>query len=237
MHRLVNVALIFGLIVLMIGCATETRLEPAPTVKMVDSDRAVSQVKGVRVTADPDAWRGLSAVVEHITPMQVTISNKSRASIRVRYDLFGLIGETGRRYAALPPHRIEGGARAPAATAPYPYDRLSGPTFRHRGFQFAPPYASLYPGWPITRRQEAFDPYYYDRYYNYWETVALPTREMLNEALVEGDIDPGGYVSGFIYFEPVDVIDESTVTFRFDVVDADSRTGLGVVAIPFLIER
>lgn len=60
---------------------------------------------------------------------------------------------------------------------------------------------------------------------------------MLSQALVEGEVDPGGYVSGFIYFEPVDIIDETDVTFVLDLVSADDGTALGTVEVPFIVHK
>jgi hypothetical protein len=217
------------------GCATETRLDPAPTVKTIDTQQAVTTVHGVRVTADADAWQGIPAVIEHVTPIKVTIANQNTAPLQIRYDRFALLGGSGRRYAALPPYKIEGRANALAVTGPY--REFLPPRIYQRGFRVAYPYGSVYPGWPVTRQAYYFDPAYYDRYYRYWETVYLPTREMLSEALVEGKLDPGGFVSGFIYFEPVDLFAETDVTFHLELVTADGATVLGTAAIPFVIDK
>jgi hypothetical protein len=235
MHTNLMRVILTGLVLLWGGCAAETRLDPAPTVKTIDTLAAVKTVHDVRVTADADAWPGIPAVVEHVTPVKVTIENGTTATLQIRYDLFALRGSAGSRYAALPPFQIEGGANALAVTGSYP-DYLP-PRLYRRGFRVAYPYGSIYPGWPINRHSYYFDPAYYKRYYRYWETVALPTREMPSEALVEGEIDPGGVVAGFIYFEPDDTVAETGVTFSLDLVRADDAAALGSVAIPFVIDN
>jgi hypothetical protein len=54
------------------------------------------------------------------------------------------------------------------------------------------------------------------------------------EALPEGVLDPGGSVTGFLYFEDIDPGDDKTATFTTD--PAEASTGRIVGAIRILLE-
>ena len=118
MHKNLFRAVLTGLVLLWGGCATDTRLDPAPTVRTIAPEQAVKVVNDVRVTADADAWQGIPAVIEYVTPIKVTIENQHTAPLRIGYDLFALVGSSGRHYAALPPYKIEGRANALVVTGP-----------------------------------------------------------------------------------------------------------------------
>ena len=62
--------------------------------------------------------------------------------------------------------------------------------------------------------------------------MELPTQDMLVRAIPEGVLQPGGTVDGFLYFETVPKGVES-VTFTYQLHDANSRESLGTVQIPF----
>ncbi|QDG49522.1 hypothetical protein FIV42_01850 [Persicimonas caeni] len=76
---------------------------------------------------------------------------------------------------------------------------------------------------------------YYSRYYPLYAEYQLPTGEMLVRALPEGVIDPGGRITGFVYFEDLESIEPTPdrVTFRYVLVDAEANRRFGVVEIPF----
>ena len=88
----------------------------------------------------------------------------------------------------------------------------------------APYYSAVYSTMGV------YDPYYYDAYETYYADIDLPTPEMLQHALPEGVVDPGGSVTGFIYFEDVSD-DVPRVEFRGQLVDASTGT------IPFAVEE
>ncbi|HLL82252.1 MAG TPA: hypothetical protein VK420_06360, partial [Longimicrobium sp.] len=91
------------------GCAT-VGIQPAPDATMVagDTNAAFAVASDVRVTVRTDAWQGGPADLERVlTPLEVTIENNSGQPVRVRYQDFGLVGEGGFRYAAIPPFATE----------------------------------------------------------------------------------------------------------------------------------
>jgi len=56
---------------------------------------------------------------------------------------------------------------------------------------------------------------------------------MIQRALPEGVIEPGGHAMGFIYFQQLDR-DAGTLTLTFDVVDGRSGASPGTIRIPFV---
>ncbi|NRD68872.1 hypothetical protein HRD49_44880, partial [Corallococcus exiguus] len=69
-------------------------------------------------------------------------------------------------------------------------------------------------------------PYYYD--------PPLPTADMLNNALPEGTLEPGGTQEGFLYFQGV-AHREDVVTLQLNLVDAESGAPFGSLGIPFQV--
>lgn len=238
----------FALTILMAaGCARPARLVPGPEATHIGRDRrlAVEEIEGVRMVARGDAWRGDSRIEEHVTPLRLRIENDSGQPLRIRYDAFALISDTGERYTALPPILVEEVAeeleerdhrdpRYRHARAPF-RTRIRTPAFYHRHFYIAPYYRSYYPDMRVVQRRFMYDPVYYRHYYGYWVDTPLPTEEMLENAIPEGILDHGGSLDGFLYFEPVDRGEES-VTFRADIVFADDGRIPGAISIPFDVE-
>ncbi|MDT0631680.1 hypothetical protein RQM47_02885 [Rubrivirga sp. S365] len=217
------------------GCAaTGTQLEPAPAAETVAPETAVEVVDGVRMTAETGAWDGLARVKTEVTPLRVTIENGSRLPVRLRYDDFTLVSPQGGRYAALPPYGIEGDVADPVLVDAYA--PVTAPGFAYSGFTVAPYYASVYPTLTPYAGSFGYDPLYYNRYYTAYREIALPTEEMVREALPEGVIDPGGRVSGFLYFERVPP-SAPRVRFRADLVDARTGETFGEISIPFVVEE
>lgn len=226
----------------LVGCSS-TSLSPGPgvTTKAGTSDVAVSQVDGVAVSVQANAWAGDARVRATVQPIRVTIDNNGDVPIRIRYGDFALISPSGKRYAALPPFRVEGQILNPRLAAGYmPYPM---PGFRYRRFYVAPYFSPLYPGIPVfTRPYFFYDPFYYNYYYMGLSDAIRPTMEMLSLALPEGVIEPGGGVQGFLYFEKVDR-DLPMVTFRQDLVAVGSEDGetgaagadFGQISIPFTV--
>src|SRR5690606_18914943 len=76
---------------------------------------------------------------------------------------------------------------------------------------------------------------YYDRYYPQFLRIPLPTGDMIQKALPEGVLMPGGTLTGFLYFENVDG-DVPSVDFTAELVEATNGDGdpIGVIRIPFV---
>lgn len=220
----------FCVVLLTAGCAMGPELSPAPGADRVagHEDAAVREVAGVRTVVQADAWTGTPAILPELTPLQISIENNSGRPLRIQYHQFALVAPSGRRYAALPPYKIEGTA---VTSAP-----LMAPVFPYRNFSFAPYYnpgALGLTGWPGPF---PYDPVYASHYYGLWQTP-LPTEDMLEKALPEGVLAEDGYLrSGFLYFEAVDE-DLSRVDFTFELVDATSGERFGTIRIPFSVRE
>lgn len=220
------------------GCASRPQLVPAPGAETVAPGGTIARASAadVTITVDPNAWRGGVSITNAVTPMHVRIENGSGEKLAIRYRQFAMLGETGERYAALPPYEIRGtvAGAGPARRYP-PVDRLG---FTHERFYVAPFYHVMYPSLAVYHGHPFFfDPFYYDGYYPRWSRVRteLPTPEMLRVALPEGVLEEDGVLAGFLYFEPFEP-QASPVTFQADVVDIVSGETLGTVAIPFVVQ-
>ena len=214
------------------GCAPGPHLKPAPEARRVAGVKkaAVVDAFGVRIIARGDAWSGNPTILRQIlTPIQVTLENRSGRPIQIGYNHFALVGAAGLHAVALPPQKIETPARVPAIAPP------AVPAFSHQRFLVAP-YDSPFLGTYLVPWSNpfAFDPVYYQQYYAL-QPIRLPTPEMLRKAIPEGVLDDNGRLSGFLYFQPIGK-ENSRVTFNAELVDADTGERLGAASIPFLVE-
>ena len=118
------------------ACAT-TSLSPGPGATTVpgEADTVINRIDGVSVTLETNAWQGSRAVTNSVEPIRVTISNQGSSPIRLRYGDFALVDRNGRRYAALPPYRVEGTLFDPVLADGYAF--IVMPRFRFRGFYVA----------------------------------------------------------------------------------------------------
>ncbi len=212
-----------------VACATERGLIPGPGAPVLRADQsvAVQTDRGVRLFVDGDAWTGSPADLEEVmTPVRVTLENYSGQPVRIQYRNFLLVGGSGLRYEAICPFKID--RPGPARTS-----QIITPTFTMLGFFPSPYFARFYPGlrpWPYAF---PYDGFYYDRTFVTWR-APLPSEDMIERALPEGVLEPGGMVSGFVYFN--DVGDrEKQVLFRAEVVGAREGKQVATVAIPFRV--
>jgi hypothetical protein len=174
--------------------------------------------EGVTVTVSADAWSGEPAELTEVVPLLVSIENGSRVPIRLRYAEFTL-ADNGERAPALPPFEIKGTETEPLGTSafdgPYPYPL--------RGFSVAPHFSRFYP-----RLRPFGGRFAYER-------LRLPTGDMIQKALPEGVIEPGGKVTGFLYFEAIDPRNDMA-TFTTDLVNASTGDNVGAIRIPLEID-
>jgi hypothetical protein len=167
-------------------------------------------------------------ITHEVTPMRVVIRNESAMPMLVQYRNFALVAHDGTRYNALPPLSIDAEVtREVAAT-------VVRPAFTYDGFVVAPYYSGYYPGFGVATNPYWHDPLYYESYYDYWVDIPLPTEHMLNAALPDGRLEPGGSLSGWLYFEKV-APELDQVRFRADLVDADSGRQVGEISLPFVV--
>jgi len=193
---------------------------------------AVEDVAGIEVTASGRDWVGNPEVTTYVTPIRLQIDNKGKVPLRVRYSEIAVITGSGLRHSALPPMEVTGTVEQQVAVR----TDVVHPGFYHRHFRVAPYYRDLYPDLDYYPDTFAYDPYYNDYYYQYWQTVGLPTERMIELALPEGVVEPGGEVSGWVYVELIDPKVESA-TFRMDLVNADTGRLFGEIKIPFLVQK
>lgn len=217
---------------LVAGCARGLHLKPAPEAQQLSGDKkgAFVDTFGVRVIARGRAWSGNPPNLEEIlTPIQITLQNRSGRAIRVQYNQFALVGATGIHSPALPPDQIEPIEAVPTLSPP------SVPDFSHQRFYVAP-YQPPFLGRNVIPWSDPFaiDPVYYRQYAALWP-FRLPTEEMFRNALPEGVVQDGGRLSGFLYFQKPGK-EVSRVSLTADLVDAKSGETLGMVSIPFLVK-
>jgi hypothetical protein len=211
------------------ACAHYPVIKPEPSVPRAPGNQnvAIADNAGVRVLVAGDAWKGdPSNLAEIFTPVHLTVENHSGKALRIMYSDFALTGSTGFRYAAIPPLLARG---AVAQVSPVP------PRFYADRFYIAGHYGYYYPALTPWTYPFPYDPWYFDRYYGYWQEP-LPTPDMLAEALPEGAIQDSGRVAGFLYFQDVAKM-ESRVNFEMNLVDASTGQSFGSVAIPFNVSK
>jgi hypothetical protein len=228
-HRTITLLAAFAVLLAIGGCAAGG-LTPAPSATPVPGMPGAAQatVQGVTVQAQAAAWPGPVDIAQEVMPLKVRIDNNSGQPIRLRYDQFSLVGESGASFAALPLDHIEGEVAVRAGT-------YGAPRFYHRGFSVAPHYAPLYPDIDPYPGYYAWDFPYYDTYYPYWENIALPTADMYRLAIPEGVVDRGGSLDGWLFFEKVRG-EAAAVVLRIDLVNADSGRRFAELRIPFSVE-
>jgi hypothetical protein len=215
---------------LCLSCGPKNMLEPAKSANHVpgkdDAIRAEDQ--GVQLTAMADAWDGRKDVLSEVTPLRVVIRNDGSEPVQVRYKNFSLVAKDGTRYVALPPMQIQGTVEARASNVT--------PRWAATGYELAPYYHGVYGEYtPITAGPFAYDYDYYDAYYPEWINMELPTPEMLQRALPEGTLKPGGQVDGFVYFEKVGS-NADQVALKASFVDPQSNNTEAKLSLPFKVE-
>jgi hypothetical protein len=241
------------------GCVAHTQLVPAPGANLVPEEVAVAADGGVRLLADPDAWRGNPPdLVRVMTPIRVRLDNQSGRPLRVEHADFTLVGDSGFHFTALSPFTApREGAEQPAVdTAPAggPRGRLSfgfgvGPGWGwgSPGYPGAPWWGGGFGMWgpwrPWWYGPGFYGPGFWGPGYWGWDPYyappriiePLPTRDMVRKALPEGTLESGGSVDGFLYFPEVsDRAQHVELTAR--LVDANTGEAFGTLRIPFQVQ-
>ena len=207
---------------LLLG-ACAGQLQPAPEAMLVEGrgKGAAAQTAGVTVIARARAWQSSPSSLELVvTPILVTIENESPTPLRVRYADFALVGPEGRRFAARAPFEVQGYVADPGAGYAYPRYPYPYPYFIRDSL-----------GRPV-----AFDPFWYDPFYDFgrFPSVSLPTGDMVQLALPERVVEPHGRATGFVYFERVQKVPRVDFTAR--LLDDRSGQPIGTVTIPFVLD-
>jgi hypothetical protein len=205
------------------GCATMLRPAPEATRVPGRADAAVATDAGVQIVTSSDAWRGYPGDLDDVvTPLLLTFTNDSGRRLALRYEALGLVTPGGVLYAAVAPFDITGWVFQ-TIEASYPAGGFT-PYY----------YSSWYPGGAVYGGSPYRVPYY-GGVQPALERVSLPSGDMVQKALPEGVIAPGGRVSGFVFFEKVE--DVRRVTFVARLIDASTGEQFGEIAVPFVVER
>jgi hypothetical protein len=180
---------------------------------------------GVRVVARTQAWHfDPPDLATKATPILLEFTNNTDRTILVRYDHIALTDAAGHRLDVIPPYNIDGTVSVPVTVQqPYYYGRY---TYAPYAYRFSPTYVRYNSAF-------AYDPQYYQPYVTIYTDVALPTPEMLQRALPEGAIQPGGTTGGFVYFNKIRR-GEKLLTLRVDIIDETSGEVVGTAKIPFI---
>jgi hypothetical protein len=224
-RRAIGIAMTF---VLLAACGGQPpTLTPAPGTQPAPDDRegATAEAAGVRLTAWAQRWTGEPQTLEtEVTPLLIRLENNSQQQLAVRFGQFNLQNREGGDFSAIPPFNIDETVTEPL--------EVSG--FTMSGFWVAPYLGGYYRGLRGFRDPFLLDRLYYERLRPLWQTVNLPTGDMVRLALPEGVIDPGGVAMGFVYFEDVSD-DPAEVTLDFELI-TPSGENFGRVQIPFRVE-
>jgi hypothetical protein len=202
------------------GCGSVTALEPAPDAHLVrgTADAAIDRAGGLIVIAEADAWAATPRDLERqVVPLRVTIRNDGREAVTVGYGSFALEAPDGTSYAAIRPSEIGGTALAMRPAYTHPTEGVL-PTYFRPYYPFAPSFSHPF---------AASAPFFADHAPRNVR-VRLPTEDMLDLALPEGVIPPGGSASGFLYFERPPAGAALTAVLR----DAATRARIASVRIP-----
>ncbi|HON10857.1 MAG TPA: hypothetical protein PLE24_08305 [Chitinispirillaceae bacterium] len=227
----------FFCFLLFLSCATTMKIVPGPGAhsSVILEGMAFAETCGVSIMLETQAWTGRPDILDKITPIRITLQNKSGDLLLIRYNVFRLEGLTsGDSYAALPPYEIRGTLDDPWIILPYPLPLPSAVVCQK--FSVAPYCSRMYPAFPVYQDSFTVDSLYYSRYYTVWAKIELPTEEMLIKVLPDGVIEQGGYVSGFLYFEKIDR-NEEELLFTADLIDALRGRLLGTITIPLQVIR
>ena len=219
-------------LLLLYQCSSKLILVTGPDTVSKKPGIAVAESLNVSIQIEPQAWNGVVSVCEKITPIKITIKNKSGYLLRVRYNEFLLKGENNKIYSAYPPFEINGTMDDPEITLPYPFPIRSNVTSNK--FAVASYCSRMYPSMPEYRDLKGLDSVYYCKHYAAWARILLPTEKMLQEVLPDGVLGDGGDVSGFLYFEKL-VNRKQEICFCFELVDAVSGRQFGVLKVPLAL--
>lgn len=211
----------------LVACASNPQLTTADTSKKVSATTAQVDTTSVDVTVRSEAWTDFPTNLEdRVTPLHVRIQNRSSDPIYFGYSQMKLIEKNGDVRRAIPLFEIDGevAAREPVE-----------PTFTHDSFFVMSPYRGIYPSMATTSYAPTpMTSYDYATQYRQWG-VDLPTGAMIEAALPEGVIEPGGHISGFVYFDQVDD-DAGSVTFVYLAESTRSSSPIAEVAVLFDVD-
>jgi hypothetical protein len=155
------------------------------------------------------------------------VRNRGNSPIRIAYQDFALETPTGARLNPLPPFSMQtlGPSRSAIVSPAFDYGFYSP-------WLFDPYYPSLGTWWG----HYPYDPGFYDSSVVSWR-VQLPTEDMLRTALPEAVIEPGGSVSGFLFFPDIPAKAQGVFTLRATFPQEFGGRSLAKVDIPLVTTK
>jgi len=235
----------------LVGCASgQAALKPAPTAQKAQhlKNGARASAAGVTLTSAADVRTKDEDVRDDVTPVHIILENHGNAPIRIRYSDFSLTTDDGKKFAVLPPFELRETEAMPMAVART--GDLIEPKWKSARFEVGLAYSPLYQrrmdrkgaeiqpsDLPLetTKFPLDYDSAYYNGYYRSWSQADedLPTRNMQQQALPEGILQPGGRLDGFMYFQNVPS-NAQRVVLREEVVNASTGQMLDTLELPFV---
>lgn len=215
---------------MLVGCsANRPDLAPAPGAMAAPpgaGSGATASVEGVTIVARAGAWNGVPRNLEaESIPLLVEITNNGERPLRLRYNEMQLVAPGGETFSAIPPYNVEGDVAENVDVR-----------FRGSGFRVAPYLSRFYTVYDPFTGTFFYDRVYYDRYVPTSINVELPSSDMISMAMPEGVLEPGGSITGFLYFEDVEDTDIQQVDFTVALVDANTEESIGTARIPFVVQ-
>jgi len=215
------------------GCVGPQHVvQHAPGAKTARDLRAAVDDEHARIRgiAQVEAWHGDVILSDTATPIKLVLDNQSESAVVVSLDDMLLIGSSGTLYRARAPKEISGSAPSPARQPAYvPRGSSVGHSIHDVPYGHGPEYPTIHasgPPYPPYTGQPAM-------IHGRFETVDLPTPEMIDSALLEGELRPGAQDVGFVYFEPLSE-NERSVTLQVGLSSARGETAR--LRFPFVVE-
>jgi hypothetical protein len=226
-HGLKRATCILAVAASAISCG-HGRLVPAPTAQLAAEAAPVGTDAGVRLVANLDDWRGLAdRLPDELTPIKIRIVNRGDEPVSILYQALTLRGHKGRVYHAVPAIPLDH-ARLLERTGPI------RPVFAASSFDVAARYRDAYPDLRVWPRHLKRDDSYYERAYERWSGHP-PGRELCRMALPEGVLEPGGEITGYVYFENP-TSSESALALTAHLASGRDDRPVASIKIPLRVE-
>ena len=215
--------------VALIGIAACAPVELRPvdaTAGAGAAKTATATQSGVSVEATTRAWQGEPRNLDtFLTPVLVRVTNASDRPLALRLDDIRLDGENGPTHAPIPVFELDATVMAELRTSSAGY--TASPNLRSTAAGLDPETGRLAPERRFFDSFQSRPPRF--------AKIDLPTRDMIDRALPEGVLAPGGDIAGFVYFP--EIASTGPLALRLDARAADGAEPFATVAIPFVAER
>jgi hypothetical protein len=219
--------------VLVMACAPQAELEPADDADTpVTEEVAEAAMTGVELEVTGEVWQGDTIVTHTVTPVRVEISNASNHQLLISYDNFSVLGAAA-AYEVISPFVLD--LADETAITVTNVEPLTTVEVVADGFLVAPWVAPAYADFEVYDADLEIERGAYVDYETVWAETGLPDEAMQAVALPEGVLSPGGMVSGYVYFEKLDEVEEN-VNLMFQLEDAGSGELFGTLTIPMEYE-